>query len=53
MDIQQNSKKKEQNDKQRSTYNITHKTKDRATRTPLKTGFEFRCSGALPIIPGN
>jgi hypothetical protein len=47
------AKKKEQNDKQRSTYNITNKTKDKTTQTPLKTGFEFRSSGALPIIPGN
>ena len=30
-------KEKEQNDKQRST-NITHKSKDRVPRTPLKLG---------------
>jgi len=24
-----------------------HKTKDRATRTPLKTGDEIRCSGRV------
>jgi hypothetical protein len=30
-------KEKEQNEKQRSTKH-THKTKDRVTRTPLKTG---------------
>ena len=36
-------KEKVQTDKQRSTKH-THKTKDRATRTPLKTG------GALPLI---
>jgi hypothetical protein len=27
--------------------NITHKTKDRVTRTPLKTGGELRCSGRV------
>ena len=35
----QRSKEKVQNDKQRSTKH-THKTKDRVTRTPLKTGGE-------------
>ena len=25
--------------------NVTHKTKDRVTRTPLKTGGELNCSG--------
>jgi hypothetical protein len=25
----------------------THRTKDRVTRTPLKTGSEFRCSGGV------
>ena len=34
-------KEKVQKDKQRSTKN-THKTKDRVTRTPLKTGDELR-----------
>ena len=38
--------KKVQMDKQRSTKH-THKTKDRVTRTPLKTGGEFRCSGRV------
>jgi len=33
-------------DKQRSTKH-THKTKDRETRTPLKTGGELRCSGRV------
>jgi hypothetical protein len=37
-------KEKVQKDKQRSTKH-THKTKDRLTRTPLKTGGELRCSG--------
>ena len=36
-------KEKVQKDKQRSTKH-THKTKDRVTRTPLKTGDELRCS---------
>ena len=33
-------------DKQRSTKD-THKTKDRVTRTPLKTGVGLRCSGMV------
>jgi hypothetical protein len=40
------SKEKVQKDKQRLTKH-TYKTKDRATRTPLKTGCEFRCSGRV------
>ena len=39
-------KKKYKKDKQRSTKH-THKTKDRVTRTPLKTGGELRCSGRV------
>ena len=39
-------KVKVQKDKQRSTKH-THKTKDRVTRTPLKTGDEARCSGRV------
>jgi hypothetical protein len=35
-----------QKDKQRSTKH-TYKTKDRVTRTPLKTGGELRCSGRV------
>ena len=35
-----------QKDKQRSTKH-THKTKDRVTRTPLKTGDKRRCSGRV------
>ena len=38
------SKEKVQKDKQRSTKH-THKTKDRVTRTPLKTGGDLRCLG--------
>jgi hypothetical protein len=37
-------KEKVQRDKQRSTKH-THKTNDWLTRTPLKTGGEFRCFG--------
>jgi hypothetical protein len=39
-------KEKVQNDKQRYTKH-THKTKDRVTQTPLKTGGELRCSGRV------
>jgi len=39
-------RKKVQKDKQRSTKHA-HETKDRVTRTPLKTGGEFRCSGRV------
>ena len=31
--------------------NITQKTKDRAPRTPLKTGGELRCSGTCLFSP--
>jgi len=41
---QHNGQKKK--DKQRSTKH-THKTKDRVTRTSLKTGDELRCSGKV------
>ena len=40
---------KEQKYKQRSTKHTWHKTKDRVTWTPLKTGGEFRCSGKVGI----
>ena len=39
-------KEKVQKDKQRSTKH-TYKTKDRVTRTPLKTGVELRYSGRV------
>jgi hypothetical protein len=42
----QRSTEKGQKDKQRST-NITHKTKERITRTPLNTGGAPRCSGRV------
>jgi len=37
---------KGQKDKQRSTKH-THKTKDRVTRSQLKTGDELKCSGGV------
>jgi hypothetical protein len=37
---------KRQKEKQRSTKH-TYKTKDRVTRTPLKTRGELRCSGRV------
>ena len=39
-------KEKLQKDKRRSTK-YTYKTKDRVTRTPLKTGGELGCSGRV------
>ena len=39
-------KEKVQKDKQRSTKH-TYKTKDRVTRTPLKTEGELKCSGRV------
>jgi len=37
-----------QKDKQRPAKHCTEKKgKDRSTRTPLKTGREFRCSGRI------
>jgi len=39
-------KEKVQKDKQRSTQH-THKTKDRVTHSPQKTGGELRCSGRV------
>ena len=40
------SNEKVQKDKQRSSKH-THKTKDRVTQTPLKTGDELRCFGRV------
>ena len=45
-------KKKVQNDKQQSTK-YTHKTKDRVTRTPLKTGVELLRSSLVLAILGD
>jgi hypothetical protein len=44
--IRISTKRKVQKDKQRSTKH-TYKTKDWVTRTPLKTGGEFGCSGSV------
>jgi hypothetical protein len=43
------AKEKVQKDKQQSAKH-THKTKDRVTQTPLKTGGELRCSGRVNFI---
>jgi hypothetical protein len=43
--ITQWPEKKEQ--KNNDQQNNTHKTKDRVTRTPLKTGSELMCSGMV------
>jgi hypothetical protein len=42
-------KEKGQKDKQLSKKH-THKTKDRVTGTPLKTGGELRCSGSIRYL---
>ena len=42
------SKEKVQKDKERST-NYTHKTKDRVTRTPLKTGVNLAASEGYEV----
>ena len=41
--------KEEQKDNQRSTKH-THKTKDRVTRNPLKTGGELRWCGMIILF---
>jgi len=41
-DRQYNGQKKKRT--KTNLQNITHKTQDRVTRTPLKTGAELRCS---------
>ena len=46
-DRQHNGKKKKEKKTNNDLQNITHKTKDRVTRTPLKTGGELRCSGKV------
>ena len=42
------AKEKGQKNKQRSTKH-THKTEDRVTRTPQRTGGELRCSGRVTV----
>jgi hypothetical protein len=44
-DRQHNGRKKTDKRTNNDLQNITHKTKDRVTRTPLKTGDELRYSG--------
>ena len=46
---QHNDQKKKDKRTNNDLQNITHKAKDRVTRTPLKTGSEFRCSGRVGI----
>ena len=41
------AKKKKYKRTNKDLQNITHKTKDRVTRTPLKTGVELRYSGRV------
>ena len=44
---EQNGPKKKYKRTNNDLQNITHKTKDRVTRTPLKIGVELRCSGSV------
>jgi hypothetical protein len=44
---QHNCQKKKYKRTNKDLQSITHKTKDRVTRTPLKTGVELRCSGRV------
>jgi len=44
---QHNDQKKNDKKTNNDLQNIIHKTKDRVTRTPLKTGSEHRCSGRV------
>ena len=46
-DRQHNAQKKNDKETNNDLQNITTKTKDRATWSPLKTGGELRCSGRL------
>jgi len=43
-DRQYNGQRKKDKRTNNDLQNVTHETKDRATRTPLKTGGELRCS---------
>jgi hypothetical protein len=45
--IQHNGQKKEYKRTNNDLNKHTHRTKDRITRTPLKTGNELRCSGRV------
>jgi len=44
---QHNGQKKKDERTNNHLQNITHKTKDQVTRTPLKTGNELGCSTRL------
>ena len=46
-DRQHNGQKKKDKRTNRDLQNITYKTKDRVTRTSLKTGDELECSGMV------
>jgi hypothetical protein len=46
-DSQHNGQKKKYKGTNNDLQNITHKSKDRVTRTPLKTKNELRCSGRV------
>ena len=46
-DRQYNGQKKNDKRTNKDLQNITQKTKNRATRTPLKTGSELRCPGRV------
>jgi RsiW-degrading membrane proteinase PrsW (M82 family) len=46
-DRQHNGQKKKDKRKNNDLQSITHKTKERVTRTPLKTRCELRCSGRV------
>ena len=47
MDRKQYDKKKMNKRTNNDLQSATQKTKDRATRTPIKTGDEFRCCGRV------
>jgi len=48
-DRQHNGQKKKDKRTNNDLQNITHKTKDRVTRIPLKTESELRCSGRVCV----
>jgi hypothetical protein len=48
-DRQHNGQKKKDKRTNHDLQNITYKTKDRVTRTPLKTEGEFRWSGRVVV----
>ena len=47
MDRQRNDQQKKDKRTTDDLHNISHKTKDRVTRTPLKTGGELKCTGMV------